>query len=306
MAAQEKLINALKKNYDQKLFAAEVLSPVFGNSLEVYDTLRRLPAPNKTESKVIEEAGIYGRIHLEDDVEVVCYEIRLKDHVRVDRSRVAIQHYVRKHLTSGQAALINFISPTDKDMWRFTLVANDSEFTSKGVREKATNPKRYTFLVESGGTNKTLAERMVWLFAQDKTMEALVEAFSVEKMSKEFFDEYKEHYQNFVQYLTGKRMVKKGSKWQEKDARDFCKKLLGRIVFLYFVQKKRWLGASDTKYEDGSPDFVFDIFKETGSNENFFPNGLTGLFFNALNKERPDDLYETPGGRKVRIPYLNG
>ncbi|MBC6427376.1 MAG: Eco57I restriction-modification methylase domain-containing protein [Ekhidna sp.] len=232
---------------------------------------------------------------------------------------------MRKLLTSGQAALINFVSPTYKDMWRFTLVAKDSELTSKGVRETATHPKRYTFPVESERTNKTLAERMEWLsLASNKTMETLVEAFSVEKMSKDFFDEYKEHYQNFVQYLTGKRMVWKGSKWQEKEvsqpsaflksifngnekeARDFCKKLLGRIVFLYFVQKKRWLGASDKTYKDGSPNFVFDIFKETGSDENFFCQGLTELFFNALNKERPNDLYETPEGRKVRIPYLNG
>ena len=326
MAAQEELIKSLKKNYDRKLFAVEVLSPVFGSLLEVYSSLQR-PAeqPNNTESKVIEDVGIYGRINLEDDVEVLCYEIILKDHVRIDQSKVAIQHYVRKLLTSGQAALINFVSPTYTDMWRFTLVAKDSELTSKGIQEKATHPKRYTFLVESGRNNKTFAERMEWLSLEsDKTMESLVEAFSVEKMSNAFFDEYKEHYQNFVQYLTGKRMVRKGSKWQEeevsqpsvflksifngneKDARDFCKKLLGRIVFLYFVQKKRWLGASDTEYEDGSQNFVFEIFEETGGDERFFPHGLTELFFNALNKERPDDLYETPGGREVRIPYLNG
>lgn len=326
MAAQEELIKSLKKNYDRKLFAVEVLSPVFGSLLEVYSILQK-PAeqPNNTESKVIEEVGIYGRVNLEDDVEVLCYEIHLKDHVRIDQSKVAIQHYVRKLLTSGQAALINFVSPTYTDMWRFTLVTKDSELTSKGIQEKATHPKRYTFLVESGRNNKTFAERMEWLSLEsDTTMESLVEAFSVEKMSNAFFEEYKEHYQNFVQYLTGKRMVKKGSKWQEekigqpsaflksifngneKDARDFCKKLLGRIVFLYFVQKKRWLGASDTEYEDGSQNFVFEIFEETGGDERFFPHGLTELFFNALNKERPDDLYETPGGREVRIPYLNG
>ncbi|MCB0510060.1 MAG: Eco57I restriction-modification methylase domain-containing protein, partial [Bacteroidetes bacterium] len=166
---------------------------------------------------------------------------------------------------------------------------------------------------------------MEWLSLEpDKTLDVLVEAFSVEKMSKEFFNEYKEHYQNFVQYLTGKRMVKVGSKWEEKvvsatspflksvfngyekDARDFCKKLLGRIIFLYFVQKKRWLGATDTEYEDGSQNFIYELFVETGGDENFFPLGLTELFFNALNKERLNDDYITPTGRKVKIPYLNG
>ncbi len=328
MAAKEELRSALRNNYDTKLFAVEVLSKVFGNLLEVYNSPQRpSEQPNNTESKVIESVGIYAKITLDDEVEVLCYEIDLKSHVRIDQSKVAIQHYVRKLLTSGQAALINFTSPRYKDMWRFTLVAKDSELTTKGIEEKATHPKRYTFLVETGTDkqNKTLTERLEWFSIEsDKNMEALVEAFSVEKMSKAFFDEYKEHYQNFVQYLTGKRMVRKGSKWEEqkvsepsaflksvfngneKDARDFCKKLLGRIIFLYFVQKKKWLGASDTNYEDGSQNFIFELFEETGGDERFFPHGLTELFFNALNSERPDDDYTTQTGRKVKIPYLNG
>ena len=62
MAAQEELTKSLKKNYDRKLFAVKVLSPVFGSSMEVYSSLQR-PAeqPNNTESKVIEEVGIYAR-----------------------------------------------------------------------------------------------------------------------------------------------------------------------------------------------------------------------------------------------------
>ncbi|WP_114751866.1 Eco57I restriction-modification methylase domain-containing protein [Pleomorphovibrio marinus] len=328
MAAKEELISALKKNYDTKLFAVELLSKVFGNLLEVSTSIQRPPEePNNTESKVIERVGVYAKITLEDDVEVLCYEILLKKYVRIDQSKVAIQHYVRKLLTSGQAALINFISPTYKDMWRFTLVAKDSELVNGSIKEKATHPKRYTFLVEAGEdkTNRTLVDRLTDLSVEsDKNLDTLREAFAVEKMSKAFFDEYKEHYLNFVQYLTGTRMMRIGSKWEpvnagtpsaflksvfngdEKNARDFCKKLLGRIVFLYFVQKKKWLGASNTDYEDGSQNFIFELFDETGGDERFFPHGLTELFFNALNKERPDDDYTTQTGRKVKIPYLNG
>lgn len=328
MAAKEELLLSLRKTYDTRLFAVEVLSKVFGNLLEVSSSIQRPPEePNSTESKVIERVGVYAKITLEDEVEVLCYEIELKPHVRIDQSKVAIQHYVRKLLTSGQAALINFISPTYKDMWRFTLVAKDSELVNGSIKEKATHPKRYTFLVEAGGdkTNRTLVDRLTDLSVEsDKNLDTLREAFAVEKMSKAFFDEYKEHYLNFVQYLTGTRMMRIGSKWEpvnagtpsaflksvfngdEKNARDFCKKLLGRIVFLYFVQKKKWLGASNTDYEDGSQNFIFELFDETGGDERFFPHGLTELFFNALNKERPDDDYTTQTGRKVKIPYLNG
>jgi adenine-specific DNA-methyltransferase len=93
---------------------------------------------------------------------------------------------------------------------------------------------------------------------------------------------------------------------EEKDARDFVKKLMGRIVFLYFVQKKRWLGATTTEYLDGPYDFIFQLFEETGGDERFFPFGLSELFFNALNRERPDDNWQMPSGRVVKIPFLNG
>jgi hypothetical protein len=38
---------------------------------------------------------------------------------------------------------------------------------------------------------------------------------AVEKLSKEFFAQYKEIYEDFVEFLTGKRYIKKGSKWVE-------------------------------------------------------------------------------------------
>ena len=282
--------------------------------------------PNNTEQKVIRSVHQYVSIALEDDTNVICYEIELQPTVRIDQSRVAIQHYVRKLVPVGEAALVNFIAPHQPSMWRLTLVAKDSELTEGGVKVKATHTQRYTYLVETGRLNRTLAERLENLAGETSlNLDALVRAFSVERMSKEFFDEYKHHYQNFVCYLTGKRMVKQRGKWveqqehepsvylktvfngSEKDARDFCKKLLGRIVFLYFVQKKRWLGASSTDYADGTEDFVYRIFAETGGNANFFPIGLTELFFDVLNKPRPNDDYTMPGsGELVKMPYLNG
>jgi hypothetical protein len=43
---------------------------------------------------------------------------------------------------------------------------------------------------------------------------------------------------------------------------DFVKKLLGRIVFLYFLQKKGWLGASTLEYKDGDKNFISNFFKD--------------------------------------------
>lgn len=327
MASQEQLLQALQNPYDRVLFATKVLNPIFGAGLDLYEQpIAPGKPPNATEERVIRSVQQYAAIALEDDTNVICYEIELQPSVRIDQSRVAIQHYVRKLVLVGEAALINFIAPHQPALWRLTLVAKDSELTESGVEVKATHTRRYTFLVETNRPNRTLAERLEKLAGETSLdLNALVRAFSVERMSKEFFDEYKHHYQNFVCYLTGKRLVKQRGKWieqqeqkpseylrsifngSEKDARDFCKKLLGRIVFLYFVQKKRWLGASTTDYTDGAEDFVYQIFNKTGGNANFFPIGLTELFFDVLNKPRSNDNYTIPGsGKSVKMPYLNG
>ena len=312
---------ALQKPYDRILFGKEVLSPVFGSCFNLSSSA--VPAsvqPNKSEQAVIQSVSIYGTINLEDGTEITCYEINLQPSVRIEHSKVAIQRYVRKLLTAGQIALVNFIAPQNKKVWRLTLVAKDSELTEQGIKEKTTHAKRYTYLLGPSETCKTAAERFESLSTEKQiTFQALVNAFSVEKLSKAFFDEYTLHYQKFCDYLQESNFRKSVFKItipanatkEEKDKackpiRDFVKKLLGRIVFLYFVQKKGWMGASDTQYKDGLTDFIKQLFKQSGGNDAFYSTWLTVLFFETLNKERNNDDFKMPDGKKVKVPFLNG
>ncbi|MFN4007262.1 MAG: Eco57I restriction-modification methylase domain-containing protein [Chitinophagaceae bacterium] len=321
MANRTLIQTALQKPYDRILFGKEVLSPVFGSCFNLSSSA--VPAsvqPNKSEQAVIQSVSIYGTIHLEDGTEITCYEIILQPSVRIEHSKVAIQRYVRKLLTAGQIALVNFIAPQNKKVWRLTLVAKDSELTEQGIKEKTTHAKRYTYLLGPSETCKTAAERFESLSTEKQiTFQALVNAFSVEKLSKAFFDEYTLHYQKFCDYLQESNFRKSVFKItiptnatkEEKDKackpiRDFVKKLLGRIVFLYFVQKKGWLGASDTQYKDGLTDFIKQLFQQSGGNDAFYSTWLTVLFFETLNKERSNDDFKMPDGKKVKVPFLNG
>jgi hypothetical protein len=94
----------------------------------------------------------------------------------------------------------------------------------------------------------------------------------------------------------------------EKDIRNFVKRLLGRLVFLYFLQKKHWLGATNKNYDDGDTNFLFNLFNyNQDSKDNFYQKWLSKLFFNALNTpNRPNDSFELPNGNNVWIPFLNG
>lgn len=308
MASRVQLQESLQKKYNRLLFAKEVLSPIFNSGFSLFSqTVDVSEQPNKSESRVIQQVQVYGKITLDDYTEINCYEILLQPNVLIERSRVAIQHYVRKVLTTGQAALINFVSPTYENVWRLTFVAKDSVLTEKGVKEKATNARRYTYLLGPSETCRTAAERFEAISTEKKnSLDLLIKAFSVERLSKIFFDEYKTHYERFIEHLSGSNIKTAFFKNDDKAIRDFTKKLLGRIVFLYFVQKKGWLGATDTNYADGDTDFMMHLFVSSGANDTFYANWLSKLFFDTLNTKDREDDFELPNGKKVKIPYLNG
>ncbi len=138
MAANRiQLQNALHKPYNRVLFSSEVLRPIFSSGFMLNSAL--VPAavtPNKSESAAIDKVWVYGNIQLDDGTEITCYEILLQPKVRIEQSKVAIQQYVRKLLTAGQAALVNFVAPSNKNVWRLTLVAKDSVLTETRGKRK--------------------------------------------------------------------------------------------------------------------------------------------------------------------------
>ena len=317
MPGRLQLQNSLALTYNRAIFVKEVLRPVFLERLTAYSS--SLPQSNLTDSerRLLRSVDAYGDLQLEDGTVVRCFEIQLQPKVSVEHSRVGIQHYVRKLLIAGQAVLINFI-PTKTDghiddsrPWRLTLVAKDTALVDGHIENRPTNPKRYTYLLGHGQACRTAAERFETLFKQPRLdFTTLIQAFEVEALSKEFFKEYRRHYYAFIDYLNKSAFRASVFNGDEKAIRDWTKKLLGRIVFLYFVQKKGWLGARTTDYADGNThfntNFLTELFLQSGGDETFYPNWLSKLFFGTLNKLRPGDDFIMPDQSRVKVPFLNG
>lgn len=163
-------------------------------------------------------------------------------------------------------------------------------------------------------------------------------SFSLKLLSDDFFDGYKAIYEDIIALTTGKRMKKEGNKWvervddeipaeekatygakvmasfaqfedPEKAVRDYVKKLMGRLVFIQFLQKKGWMGVpADKAWGEGDRDFIQDVFKQSANKDNFVDEVLEPLF-RDINTDRAGYLVTSPKvnfGQQIKVPYLNG
>ena len=255
------------------------------------------------------------------------FDVTVNDRVMMERNRVNIQRLIRSVMDQYSCAFMLFHYEDDARWdWRFTYCRKS------GNKEESTDSKRYTFLLGPGQSCRTATDNFMALYDKRNSLEIkdIEDAFNVEALSKEFFGKYKTQYETFVNYMvdptngmrqhfidtdfdhTGMTADKIRDR-EEKPIRDYVKKLLGRIVFLHFLQKKGWLGVPAGKeWGEGDRNFMLNIFKNANENQkgNFLEEILEGLFAEALDRDRSaqDDLYDTKveGFRNCRIPYLNG
>jgi hypothetical protein len=313
---KDTLIQLFKSPYKRQSFIDNGLLPTFQGkvaNLKIYDA-QGIQAIELTasEQNYAVSAVKYGEFQTLDEIPrtVELYEIIVNNNKQIERSRVGLGALVKKHIISNNAVFVNFAyENSEKRSWRFSFIARDGVFQDGEMQIKDTNPKRYTYVFgEPEETYKTALDRFFVLGNElEITINKIKDAFGVEAMSKAFFDEYRDvHYAGFVDYLMRSNFKKSAFNGNDKDVRDFVKKLLGRIVFLYFLQKKGWLGAKDTSYKNGDKNFMTNFFKKAGANDVFYSNWLSKLFFDALNNERPNDDFTMPDGEVVKIPYLNG
>jgi len=232
----------------------------------------------------------------------------------------SIRNFVADHLKTRDekdAALVAFVSPNEKQ-WRFSYVkmeysAVESESGRVGVETHLTPARRFSYIVGEGESCHTAQTRFLALLQDTDnypTLAQLEDAFSVEAVTKEFFNKYAEL---FGQVETALRKLADkdetiGDEFRKREVStvDFAKKLMGQIVFLYFLQKKGWLGvAKGQDWGTGPHDFLRRLARgDYGRYENFFNDVLEPLFYDTLATDRGHEAW--CNHFKCRIPFLNG
>lgn len=248
-----------------------------------------------------------GSLETSDGSLIGIFEVNIDGKIQIERNRVGLRNILRPFYKQIDCAFAVFYHGSK---WRFSFISETRIKDSNGNwSESKTEPKRYTYVLGQDETVKTAVDRFYLLNDSLKNLSDINDAFSVEKLSKEFFDKYKKHYELFINYLLSSEYKEDVFSGNEKLARNFVKKLLGRIVFIYFLQKKGWMGVppESKKFSNGDSNFIYTLFLKSGKDERFYSKWLKKLFFNTLNKpDRVNDSFKMPEGSSVRIPYLNG
>ncbi|NPA54761.1 MAG: hypothetical protein GXO40_00125, partial [Epsilonproteobacteria bacterium] len=162
----------------------------------------------------------------------------------------------------------------DPSVWKLSLVAIDNE-------NILTNSKRYTFELGENIPTKTASMQLSQL-NKNSTLEDYLEAFSVEKLVPEFYKQLFEIFEkmlNTIAYPTD----------DFKQKQDFLVRLIGRLLFLKFLEKKGII-----------PKAKFQISKD------YYHFTLEPLFFEILNTPINQRKEEFQTEEYNKIPYLNG
>lgn len=301
---KEELHEQLRAEYTRENWK-KIVNAIFPNR-EFFATEEPVDMTKQAQRDLTQKIIRFGNIKLDDGNSLALYEVELKTNTtHITRNRVGLRNLITNEVIPGvvDGALIVYHQPGHGD-WRFSFYSKSKYWDDEGNEiKKETHPKRYTYVLGKGETCVTPRERFWHLVEKrTRTIKDVLEAFSVEKVSKEFFVKYKKHYQSFVDSLIESPYKANIFGSNEKAIRDFVKKMLGRIVFLQFLQKKGWLDVSlDKHYGEGNKNFLAEFFEEN-NNDAFYTNCLVPLFFETLNNPK-DEIFKVTG---TKFPYLNG
>ncbi|MFR9542342.1 MAG: TaqI-like C-terminal specificity domain-containing protein [Rikenellaceae bacterium] len=270
----------------------ETLQNIFRNpySLEVWQNLlinlfgaseiRKTPAEIESDKQDKVSGYLLGELNTSDHYRIGLFAFEVGANTKIEMNRVGLRSLVRSYTKYQYDAAIS-VYYNDKQ-WRLSFISD--------LKGENTSPKRFTYVFGNEVENyRTAAGQLIKLYNTKPTFESIKDAFSVEKLSRDFFAEYKKQYDKFV-----------GSIGDNKSNRDYVKKMMGRLVFLQFLQKKGWM--------NGDLNYLQNLYNNSEYKDDFLEKVLEPLFFEVLNTKednrKPEKIKNL--GTKVDIPYLNG
>lgn len=243
---KELIINLFNNKFDLKAYI-DFTQEIFNGEVKYNKNIEFSPKVKGEFNSVVKSFLNLGRYTDKNRKTLVLAVVELWKQGSVARSRTIQRNFVKDYfLKSGvDSALVVFFNKESHD-WRLSLIKLDYSYKNLKLEEDITPAKRFSFLLGENEKHHTALERFMPLMLESEeslTIEELEETFNIEVVTKEFFEKYCDLYLRIKKELDGQEGFKEVEKNAEIKSEEFAKKLMGQLVFLYFLQKKGWLGV---------------------------------------------------------------
>lgn len=309
---KKELQKLLSQPYSQENWK-QIVQFVFPNV-----SIRSTPYEYEINDNYVKKFRQIGDVKLDDGKNLALFELILAENIDLKRNRVGLNDRISKYIDQeGFHGVLSVFDQQGED-YRFTFSSKSTDYDAdlEEIVQSQTDKKRFTYVLGKNQSCKTPAERFYSLSQKDEIkINNVIDAFNVENLSKEFFDKYKKQFEKFWKYIDSKdeynNVFINGQGERKVKIRNFTKKLLGRIVFLHFLQKKGWMGCPENEsWGSGDKKFMQTLFKDFTNKDQFHSQCLVELFYNTLNTKRDNFLFKCEGLEgglnNSKIPYLNG
>lgn len=288
------MINFSEK-YDKKKFGSFLKNFLPEDLLEKNEELEIAE-----DNEYFKRAILLGSVKSLDDLVVI--EIERK---RSEKSRITITKQLFKYLdTYGYSRALIVTFSEKENHYRFSLITSDLNWNGTKVNKDFSNPKRLSFLLGVGSKVHTATKHLID-DGKVKNFEDLYSRFNIEIVNDEFYDHYKNLYINLKNKLDQDKEFSSFAKKINLETNNFAKKLLGQVIFCYFLQKKGWLGVDQNKsFGTGDSSFLRNKFEQIKKEKkNFFNDFLEFFFYRGLNNQNKNDFVKEIN---CRVPYVGG
>ena len=201
-----------------------------------------------------------------------------------------VKSFVNPQWGEFDAAIAVF---SENNNWRLSLICN--------IKEEQMSPKRYTYVFgESNNLYNTPVSRFLFLQEKGISFENIKNAFSVEALTKQFYNELFEWYQWAISEDSGVYFPN-NTAIEDDDRENIDTKiirLITRLMFVWFIKQKDLV---PNKLFEAS--FISTILKdfdpESDSSGNYYNAILQNLFFATLNRAIEDEEGKHRGFAKL-------
>ncbi|MDY0149447.1 MAG: Eco57I restriction-modification methylase domain-containing protein [Kiritimatiellia bacterium] len=295
------MIDTLVQGFDSSVFC-ELLNEKFGGSFSA--VTKRIPIPKDLPWKSAQQLGVVktlpGPENSNMPLLVVVAELPEGEELRERSSRIKQFHFARKVLDQAMSAPLPGVEGLISQ-GLFVFHDEDGNFRLSFVYGKPVGTKlvwsevrRQSFYVEAGAGNKTFRDRAALSWSP---FDDLKEAFSVEKLAKEFYSRLFQWYQWALSDEMGVTYPNDiHTHDDDREINEHIIRLITRLMFVWFLKQKHLV--PDDLFDPGKLKHILKKFSTT-SGDTYYRAILQNLFFATLNSEIPERGFATQTGDRT-------